>query len=136
VATVSKETLLASSKQHIGDVYQAMGLFAQRIHWAAMTHDHTKITYIDEFHSDFKTKFEVQHWFDNHKRIERHHINYPEGVRDDVNLIDVLEHIADCVMAGMGRSGSVYPLELSNELLQKAFQNTIILLKNEVTVEE
>jgi hypothetical protein len=53
-----------------------------------------------------------------------------------VNLIDVLDFIADCVMAGMARSGSVYPLHLSPELLERAFQNTVALLKSQVTVEE
>jgi adenosylmethionine-8-amino-7-oxononanoate aminotransferase len=55
-------------------------------------------------------------------------------VREDVNLIDVLDFIADCVMAGMGRTGSVYPLNLSPELLEKAFQNTVALLKAQVEV--
>jgi hypothetical protein len=46
----------------------------------------------------------------------------------------VLEHIADCVMAGMGRSGTVYELKLSDELLQRAFRNTVELLKSRVIV--
>ena len=37
-------------------------------------------------------------------------------------------------MAGMGRSGSVYPLRLSPELLERAFQNTVELLKAQVVV--
>jgi 4-aminobutyrate aminotransferase-like enzyme len=57
-------------------------------------------------------------------------------VRDDVNLIDVLDMIVDCVMAGMGRTGSVYPLEISQDVLKKAFDNTVTLLKNNVTVED
>ncbi len=57
-----------------------------------------------------------------------------DGVRDDVNLIDVLDFIADCVMAGMARSGSVYPLKLSPELLETAFQNTVEMLKRQVVV--
>lgn len=68
--------------------------------------------------------------------LNRHHLNEPDGIREDVNLVDVLDFIADCVMAGMARSGSVYPLELPNELLQKAFQNTVELLKSNVQVEE
>lgn len=52
----------------------------------------------------------------------------------DVNLIDVLDFIADCVMAGMGRSGSVYPLKLSPKLLERAFQNTVEMLKSQVVV--
>ena len=59
-----------------------------------------------------------------------------EGIPEDVNLIDVLEMIVDCVMAGMGRTGTVYPLEIKSEVLMSAFVNTVELLKNEVKVEE
>ena len=51
-----------------------------------------------------------------------------------MNLIDVLEMIADCVLAGMARSGSVYPLNLPTEVLVKAFENTVQLLKENVKV--
>jgi len=44
--------------------------------------------------------------------------------------------IADCVMAGMARSGSVYPLEISPDVLMKAFNNTSDLLKSQVKVKE
>jgi hypothetical protein len=46
----------------------------------------------------------------------------------------VLEYVADCVMAGMARSGDVYALEASDELLRRAFQNTVALLKSQVKV--
>jgi hypothetical protein len=57
-----------------------------------------------------------------------------DGVPADVNLIDVLDYIADCVMAGMARSGSVYPSALPPDLLTTAFQNTVALLKAQVVV--
>ncbi len=37
--------------------------------------------------------------------------------------------VADCVMAGMARSGSVYELKLDPEVLWRAFGNTVELLK-------
>jgi hypothetical protein len=36
----------------------------------------------------------------------------------------------------MARSGSVYELKLTDELLQRAFQNTVELLKAQVKVED
>ncbi len=51
-----------------------------------------------------------------------------------MNLLDVLEYIADCVMAGMARAGDVYPLEMSDELIQRAFRNTVSLMKSQVVV--
>ena len=49
-------------------------------------------------------------------------------------FLDVLEYIADCVMAGMARSGEVYKLEISPGLLMEAFTNTVELLKSNVVV--
>lgn len=133
-ANTSKSTLLNSSRQHIGDVVAALAFFQSMLTKAAGEHDYDKLTDIDGFHADFLTGFKQTGWWDNHRKIHRHHIDKPDGVPDDVNLIDVLEHIADCVMAGMARSGSVYELKLSDELLQRAFKNTTDLLKSQVTV--
>jgi hypothetical protein len=135
-ANTSKETLLASSRQHIGDVAKALAFFSGKLVEAASEHDYDKLTTIDWFHSDFITGFKQTGWWDNHRKIHRHHIDKPDGVPENVNLLDVLEHIADCVMAGMARSGSVYELKLSDELLQTAFRNTTSLLKSHVIVKE
>lgn len=134
--TVSRETLLASSIQHVGDVHQALAFFSGELLRAAGRHDYDKLSDIDGFHEDFKTGFTRTAWWDRHRQLNRHHLQQADGVRDDVNLIDVLDFIADCVMAGMARSGSVYPLHLSPELLERAFQNTVSLLKSQVTVDE
>ena len=58
-----------------------------------------------------------------------------DGIPGDVNLIDVLDFVADCIMAGMARTGEVYPLELPDDLLKRAFDNTVSMLKAEVVVE-
>lgn len=134
-ASVSKETLLASSKQHIGDVRKALDFFMARVCEAGQRHDTDKLTDIDGFHADFVTGFKQTGWWDRHRKLNRHHLMQEDGIPSDVNLIDVLDFIADCVMAGMARSGSVYPLSLSPELLERAFQNTVELLKREIVVE-
>ena len=134
-ANVSKETLLESSKQHIGDVKSALGFFLQHIALAAFNHDTDKITDIDGFHADFITGFKQTGWWDRHRKLNRHHLLQDDGVPADVNLIDVLDMISDCVMAGMARSGSVYPLEIKPEVLKRAFDNTVELLKKNVVVE-
>ena len=135
-ANTTKETLLASSLQHIGDIVKAIAFFQGYITEAAGRHDYDKLTAIDWFHADFVTGFKQTGWYDNHRKIHRHHLDKPDGVPPDVNLLDVLEHIADCVMAGMGRSGSVYELKLPDELLQTAFRNTVEQLKAQVKVED
>ncbi len=132
---VSKETLYASSEQHIGDVRAALRFFGSLLDHAAEHHDPDKLTDIDSFHADFVTGFKQTGWWDRHRTINRHHLTMADGIPADVNLIDVLDFISDCVMAGMARSGSVSALYLPPELLERAFQNTVELLKASVTVE-
>jgi len=133
---VTEDTLLESSKQHIGDIKKGLDFFCNKLQEAAVIHDFDKITEIKWFHEDFKTGFKQTGWWDNHRKVNRHHIDKPDGVPEDVNLIDVLDHITDCVMAGMGRSGSVYELKLDSNLLQKAFSNTVELLKANIVVND
>jgi hypothetical protein len=132
----TKETLLESSQQHISDVKKAIELFIAVMTLAAFGHDYDKLTEIDWFHRDFLTGFKETGWWDNHRKIHRHHLNYSDGVPSNVNLLDVLEYIADCVMAGMARSGEVYDVVLSDEVLQRAFKNTVELLKSKVKLVE
>jgi hypothetical protein len=137
-ANVTKQQLLDSSVQHINDVRKALDFFKMKLEEAADKHDPDKIDDISGFHDDFIHGFGVGHtdWWTRHRRINRHHLTMEDGIPLDVNLIDVLDFIADCVMAGMGRNGSVYPLKLDAELLERAFQNTVELLKSQVVVEE
>lgn len=132
---VTKETLLNSSTQHINDVRRALDFFMARVCEAGQRHDPDKLTDIDGFYDDFVTGFKVTDWWDRHRKLNRHHLTEDDGIPADVNLIDVLDFIADCVMAGMARSGSVYPLTLPPELLERAFQNTVTLLKAQVVVQ-
>lgn len=133
-SSVTKEKLRDSSIQHIGDVGRGLGFFGGMMIEAAAYHDQDKITALDQFYADFRTGFKQTGWWDNHRKVNRHHLNMEDGVPEDVNLIDVIEHIVDCVMAGMARSGYVYDLKLPDEVLQKAFQNTVELLKKNVKV--
>ena len=133
-ANVSKETLLASSHQHIEDVRKAHRFFVEMLAVASRDHDPDKISDIDGFHADFITGFKQTGWWTRHRQLNRHHLTMDDGIPADVNLIDVLDFISDCVMAGMARSGSVYELKLPPELLTRAFNNTVELLKSNVEV--
>ena len=133
---VSQDTLLSSSIQHIEDVRRGIEFFRGRLAEAARVHDQDKLTDIEGFHRDFLTGFAQTAWWDKHRKVNRHHLLQDDGVPPDVNLIDVLDMIADCVMAGMARCGSVSPLTLKPELLARAFQNTVELLKEQIEVLE
>lgn len=126
------ETLMHSSQQHIQDVRRGLEFFRDRLLEAERVHDFDKITDIEGFHRDFLTGFKQTTWWDQHRAINRHHLDHDDGVRDDVNLIDVLDYITDCVMAGTARSGHVYELKMTPELMLKAFHNTVELLKGQV----
>lgn len=135
-ANVTRQTLGESSEQHIRDVGLALGHFAQLLHRAAAVHDRDKLTDLDSFHADFVTGFKQTGWWERHRTLNRHHLNMEDGIPADVNLVDVLDYIADCVMAGKARSGTVYPLSLPPELLERAFQNTVALLTAAVVVDD
>lgn len=135
-ATVSKDTLLASSRQHINDVHRALGYFQELLGDAALRHDTDKLTDIDGFHADFITGFAQTGWWDRHRKLNRHHLMQADGVPEDVNLIDVLDMVADCVMAGMARSGRVYLLDIRADVLKRAFDNTVDMLKRQVVVRD
>ena len=135
-STVSKEQLEATSHQHIAEVGDALVFFEDMILKSAQDHDFDKITRLNHFHADFITGFKETGWWDNHRKNSRHHLLNEDGIPKDVNLIDVLEMIADCVMAGMGRTGEVYPLNISPELLKRAFDNTADILKAQIIVKE
>jgi protein tyrosine phosphatase len=135
VTKVSKETLHKSSIQHISDVRKGINFIRELLNTAADKHDFDKLTDLDSFHSDFIGGFKNTVWWDKHRLINRHHLLQADGIRDDVNLVDVIDMIVDCVMAGMGRTGTVYPVEISMDVLKRAFDNTVNLLKNNVVVE-
>lgn len=133
--TVTKKALTAASARHINDVGKGLAFFAGKLTEAASIHDYDKLASMDWFHQDFTTDIlRPGGWLENHYRIHRHHLDKVTGVPADVNLIDVLEHIVDCVMAGLARSGSVFPVQLNDSLLQQAVTNTVELLKSQVQV--
>jgi hypothetical protein len=133
---VTKSTLSESSKQHIQDVGRAIDMFSGMLDEAAYRHDSDKLTDIDTFHANFIGGFKDTEWWDRHRNGCRHHFPDASEPLEDVNLIDVLELIADRVMAGLARAGKVYRLEVAPEVLYAAFQNTVDLLMGNVEVEE
>ena len=85
-ANVSKETLLASSKQHINDVRRALDFFMARVCEAGQNHDPDKLTDIDSFHADFVTGFKQTEWWDRHRQLNRHHVKCVWRIHEDLLL--------------------------------------------------
>jgi len=136
---ISRDELEKSTVMHISDVAKAMRWFADRLEEAGEKHDWTKMEYMDEFYKQFhnaQLNGNWGHgWYDEiHVVKERHHIN--DRCPDDVDLFDVLEQIADGVMAGMARSGKYRNEPIDPSVLKKAYENTIKKLLDEIEVEE
>lgn len=127
---------------HIEDVKNMMRAIAYMINDAGAKHDWTKRQepYRSNFYRDLcntiegKIKFEDGQWNKDHYALERHHLL--KRCPDDVNLIDVIEMICDCVCAGMARSGEVRDLEISEDILVKAVKNTVEMCKEAVILED
>ena len=137
---VTKEELMTNSKMHIADVKKAIKWMCDELKDIGTWHDYTKIDNFREFYDNFKCiqqgdlqKFKEMNWYQNFHLNERHHL--PDRCPEDVNLFDVLERVADIVMAGMARSGKIYDDTLDAEILVKAYKNTIELLKKQIKVE-
>lgn len=134
---VTREQLRDGSVQHIDEVRSVMALLALKLKDIAAEHDWDKIQRLAEFHRDFSNGFESHAWWDEHRQVHnRHHLQERDGVPDDVNLLDVLECVADCVAAGLARSGKVKPVSIPNEVLQRAVENTVKMLLEDVKKEE
>lgn len=122
---------------HIKAVELCGAFLCDKIKEQFKEHDHTKLgeylpAFTEALSTGFKGKeFKEQDWWKIHL-TERHHLN--DSVPEDVNLIDVLEMICDCVSAGMARTGKVYDVTLSSETLKKAFDNTVQMMKDNIEV--
>lgn len=94
-SNVTKETLEQSSLQHIQDVRQGFEFFKKMMDAAAYAHDHDKLSGIDHFHSDFIGGFKETGWWDNHRKVNRHHLLQPDGVPEVVEAYgqDVTEQL-------------------------------------------
>ena len=135
---VSFEQFQQANDMHKRDVYEVMKYLSRLISTTGLSHDFTKKREERLFYENFlstmndNTNFIEDDWYQLHINEERHHLlsRCPE----DVNLIDVLEMIADCVCAGLARSGKVRDLEISTDILERAVRNTVQLLKNNIVV--
>ena len=132
-----------ANRDHVNDVENMMRELADDIIQRGSNHDFTKMYDPEKslFYRELCAKIEGKidsfvdgEWYPMHCRTERHHLN--EYCPEDVNLIDVLEMISDCVCAGVARSGNVYPIEISSDILQKAVKNTVQMCIDAVEVTE
>lgn len=102
-------------KLHQDAVKQLMNIIGCEIRCRATYHDYTKLKH--------------EHLtFEEHMTTERHHLNNPKGVPDDVNVIDLVEFICDVVSAAAQRTGTLdFRLtQVDESLLRQIINNTIM----------
>ena len=127
---------------HRKDVYAMMSEIGNEFYIAGSKHDLTKFSEPEAslFYRELcntiegNMDFEQGEWYRMHVTTERHHLD--KYVPDNVNLIDVLEMVCDCICAGMARSGEVRPFEVSDALLRKAFDNTVKMCIDSVVLSD
>lgn len=110
---VDREEALKDTRVHVDLVNKLMEVISKALLYRGISHDWTKF--------DFP-----ELTFEEHMKMERHHLNLPSGVHDDVDLLDVLEFTCDCVSAGLQRSGelNLNYLKVPEDVLQMAVFNT------------
>lgn len=132
------EEFMHDTESHRSDVKETMASLASDIIQRGKDHDWTKISRSMEFYTQFNDSkekgidFKDSNWYKYHTTQEKHHLN--TRIPDDVNFIDILEYLCDCICAGYARSGEVYDIKITNDTLRKAYDNTIAMIKDNVKV--
>ena len=131
---ISYEEFQKANDMHKQDVKIVMDELAYMLSQRGREHDYTKKSHEKLFYENFistinyGTDFVNDEWYKMHVTTERHHLI--SDLKKDFDLIDVLEMIVDCVCAGKARSGEVKNLQIDEEILTKAFNNTVDKINN------
>ena len=129
-----------ANDMHREDVKNTMNEVAFLLMEKGKKHDWTKKDYEKMFYNNFLstlnngTSFIEDEWYQLHIEKEKHHLF--SKCHDDVDLLDVIEMVVDCVCAGKARSGEIRGLEINQEILDKALKNTVKKINEMVKCEE
>lgn len=135
ISDKTKDDLYDETVQHIRDVSNGLKLIEDLIEDREELHDASKLSNFNRFFNALTSgKIKDSEWYKTHITQERHHLK--AHVPDDVNLIDVIEHIVDCTMAGLVRGGGIHDIDISPEVLVKACENTSKLIQDSCIVIE
>lgn len=135
---IAFEQFQEANNSHRDDVNKVISVLSLMLSENGVKHDWTKKSEERMFYRDFLAAmnegadFVSGEWYQLHVNTERHHLlsRCPE----DVNLLDVIEMIVDCVCDGKTRSGEVRDLEISTDILEKALKNTVKLVDDMTVV--
>lgn len=137
---LDRDLIFEDTKSHIKGVQDIMEEMSNKLLDNSKRHDFTKIKEFDGFFDMLSELVTNGHnvngnkWWELHITDERHHVLNKEP--KDVNLFDILELIADVNASGMARTGEVYDIQMPGDLLIRAFNNTMRMVKNSIEVEK
>lgn len=119
--------LLKEVHAHIKAVQDLMSLLTKQAEEQVRQHDSTKHDHLEEYVRDYSTRGDGKnHWWSEvHNVTERHHL--PDEI-DDLNIVDLMEHICDTVAAGLARDGKYRPERIDPDKLQRIVDNTVTML--------
>ena len=137
---ISFEEFSKSTDMHRDDVKRVIYELARRLREVADNHDYTKKTNEQEYYDSYinakknGTDFHESDWYKKHVKQERHHIKY--HVAEDINLLDILEFICDHCCDELVEKGKVGKMDIDPEVLMKAFENTVDLVKGLIRLDD
>ena len=130
--TFDEKDVIESTYQHRDEVRGAFMSLLYLGEKKIADHDHTKLEKSDVFTRALQTNFQPdaetsENWKEYHYQNERHHLD--KVVPEDVDLLDVMEMLCDCVVAAKSRTGKISePIEIPADVLLRAVENTVDLL--------
>ena len=136
----TREQFHQANLNHKKDVENTMARLSLILSLQGKSHDWSKLAYEDEFWEDFQASllhgknFVEGSWYQRHIREEHHHPT--SYCYEKIDLLDIIEMIVDCVCAGKARAGEVRQMEINDEILKKAFANTVKLIDDLTEVDE
>lgn len=138
---VTKDDFHEANLMHIADVNRITEFLANKLLEGAKRHDYTKLIYEDLFYKNYREALlKKQDFCDNdfyklHISTERHHPN--ESLKEDFNLLDLLEMISDVMAASLARTGKMPDeVNLKEGILKLAFKNTVKLVKENLELKD
>ena len=137
---VSFEDFSKATDMHREDVKNVIYELARRLREIGDKHDWTKKEQEDEYYDSYVTAkkngtdFHKSDWYRNHVKEERHHIKY--HVAPDINLLDILEVICDHCCDELVEKGKVGKMDIDEDVLMKAFNNTVEFVKSFIRLDD
>jgi hypothetical protein len=126
---MNAEDLIRQNKQHIEDVKRIINSFIIGLNDRAKNHDHTKLTTTGTLKLlkalNNNNEEDWNEWKEYHFKQERHHPEFHSSIKS-MNLVDLVEMVADGTAAHYRRKGGSFDYDKQVEYFEKkGFSNDL-----------